>query len=455
MDALKDVLKPNLPVVVPGRLVTQGASGVRSVAFGADSFGLNTPDNKLEDPNRVLAYQDPKPRRWFQKVVQLVNNKIMLKGLVVQVSPADIKRLRSLPQGAGNLLVGPHQDMPDGGITSKLYELARQVPAGRFIASEEMEKRWFLKPFFRWAGCVPIRRGHSNKEATEYMVKQLAKGGWGDLFPEGSVYWSREVMPMEWGAFKMAFEAASKAQKAGQKKPMFITPFVHIYKHNNPDEMQRNMDKALAELETRPDLGGQLGTGTWQERIVAVGEKILQHKMAVYNVPQDQAPQGDFFERAQWLKTYLLEDLEKRHLGGVKSGTERRRANKVRMIALEALTKPHTPDQEAALRRDAQQAKEIARLIPVNKPYFEKMHDLETIAEYLRRFRDQMAMTSEPFSKRTVYLKVLPPKNISEKLAEFQALPTEVERNQYLSDQTEALRQEIQHELYELVKEHP
>lgn len=416
------------------------------------SIGLNRPDDENINPHEILKYRAPKPLRFLQDVMFLVNRHILMRGLDLKLSPEDIQTLQSVPQEAGNIFIVPHPDMNDGFILVRLMELARRYPSGMLMASEEMAKRKWMIPAFQYAGVLPVRRGKPNTEALEHLTEKISEGGCIALAPEGMVYLTREVMPMEQGFLRIAIDAALKSQQRGKNRPVFVTPTAIAYRYKNPKQAQAAMMKSLAELENHPQLFKTPQSGDFADRLTRVGHLVVGHKIVSYGVSPsvfaflathpDPLGKEALFQKAQILKTYLLEDLEKRYLGQVQTGFEKRRTLKIRMRVYNQLQ--HNPQQKAALIKDLAQINDINYLIPLHQHPADPYEDLETQSRFLRRYRQQMGMSSPPYGHRIVTTKVLPPRDVRPLAQQFDALKTPAAKNHFLSQQTELIRQEMQ-----------
>src|SRR5439155_27320898 len=150
-------------------------------------------------------------------------------------------------------------------------------------------------------GAIPVRRGKPNPEAIEYLTQRIARGGWGGIFPEGAIYISRRVMPMEYGAVRIAVEAALKVQSAARlggqpsPRPIFMTPYAHVYFHTDREEMLRRMSEALREIEARPEIFGQGREGDLAGRLRNVARRILDSKARRYRIATDGWEALDLF----------------------------------------------------------------------------------------------------------------------------------------------------------------
>ena len=439
----------------------------RRTAWFASPFARYEVDPYDPNPEKtaadlILTFKPPTPKPWLQRLALTVNRTLVLPALkhvdvVLPRSEAD--KLRAIPRDAGNLLVAPHPDWLDGQVMLHLYSVVGKVPAGFFMASDALQKR--SRPYrtlLSWLGAVPIRRGKPNPEAIEYLTERIAEGGWGGIFPEGAIYISRRVMPMEYGAVRIAIEAALRAQTAAASqsaiRPVFITPYAHVYFHTDRDEMLRRMHTALQEVEARPDIFGQAGEGDLAARLRAVAQRILESKARRYHIAVDGWEALDLFERGERLQGQLLEQLEEKYSGGITTGYPRRRAMKVRMAIYERLGES-SPTRMAELTEDIQKTLDIVVLISFDRAYLSRYNDLEMWGEFLRRFRDSVGMREEPFGHRRAVVKVLKSWDVQEAAREYAALPKEEPRRGFLFRLTEELREQIQRGVDDICRENP
>jgi 1-acyl-sn-glycerol-3-phosphate acyltransferase len=439
----------------------------RRPAWFASPFALYEGDPYDPNPEKtaadlILTFKPPTPKRSLQRLALTVNRVLVLPALkhvdvVLPRSEAD--KLRAIPGHAGNLLVAPHPDWLDGQVMLHLYSVAGKVPAGFFMASDALQKRSALyRAVLSLLGAVPIRRGKPNPEAVEYLIQRVAEGGWGGIFPEGAIYISRRVMPMEYGAVRIGIEAALKAQSvaAGQSaiRPVFITPYAHVYFHTDREAMLGKMNTTLQEIEARPDVFGRPGAGDLPDRLRAVAQRILESKARRYHIAVDGWEALDLFERGERLQGQLLEQLERKYSGEIKTGYPRRRAMKVRMKIYERLAES-SPTQKAELSEDLQKTLDIVVLISFDRAYISRYHDLEMWGEFLRRFRDSVGMREEPFGRRRAVVRVLKSWDVHDAAREYAALPTEESRREFLFRRTEDLRTQIQEGVDEICRENP
>lgn len=437
--------------------------------FGKNSNPYDT-NPKTKDPQEAAKdltgeFIAPKPVRWFQKALLRLTQFVVLprvKKIQVDAPPAEINKLKALPANAGNMLVASHPDMDDGLVMFHLNGAVNKMPAGFFMASEvyQMTPK-ILRPLWKYAGAIMVKRGKPNPEAIDYLSDKISQGGWGGIFPEGSVYWSRNVLPMEYGAVKITVEAALKAQAAAKKsgkkpQPVFLTPYAHVFLHTNLVEMNKNMGKALEELEKRPDIFGKVQEGGLVERLRKVANQILQSHAKEYGVSTEGWDKMDNYARAEALEKTLIERLEKKYHGAVQEGYVRRRALKVRMMIYDQMKQPGiTPEKKAELDRDKQMSMDVVSLIMFDREYKNKFNDTETWGEFLRRIRSALDMSPDAFGTRKAVVRILPSIDMHPAAEAYSKLTGEETQKQFLFDLTEKVRLDIQAEIDKICKEHP
>lgn len=86
-----------------------------------------------------------------------------------------------LPAQGGALLLGNHISWIDGFIVQ--MACPRTV---RFVMLRSIYERWYIKPFVKFFGCIPISEGNS-KESLALVNQALKDGDVVCLFPEGAI----------------------------------------------------------------------------------------------------------------------------------------------------------------------------------------------------------------------------------------------------------------------------
>lgn len=438
--------------------------------YACDEYD-SRPARDQHKAQEVLTFSRPNPRPWVQRSAFIVNRVINLAlgafgmGRVKPVIPAQqIRKLRAIPAAAGNILVGPHPSTHDPFLMYHLYSVARRTPSGLLMASESFYRHGPLgRIFLRWLGAIPVARGRKNPQAIDYMTDRLAEGKWCGLFPEGEMCYSREVMPMEYGALRIAVEAALKVREQAKRErisrdhmtPVLITPFAHVYFFTNRKKTLLKTEKALEELEVRPEVFGRRQFGDLVHRLRAVADRLLEYKAKQYGVPKAIWDDPDRFERAKKLQKFVLENLEKKYRGHVYEGYERRRALKVRMDIFEMLRSKNLDDEQIeSLEFDIQKTRDIVMTVPFSRDYLNRYGDLEMWVEYLRRFRSTLGMPESDLGPREVVFRIMPSIDVLEIAERYLELAAPEAQVEYLFDKTEELRSIIREGVEMISREH-
>jgi len=398
---------------------------------------------------------------WLRKIAFVLNYFIYLKFGAFQygsirpiISDKDRGRLEAIPEGAGNILVGPHPSNQDAHLLFHLFAQTRTDPVLFLMAAETYLGGTFLR---RWVldelGVIPVNRGRSSPEIIEAMIEHISRGWWGGLFPEGDVYFSREVMPMEIGVLRIAVQAALKVQsRTGQKngskkpiRPIFITPFAHVCFLRNPNLSRSRLEEAIIELERRSADKNNKQCQNFADRLRSLADQILEHKALEYGIPEDKWQHPDRFLRISRLQHAVLEQLEIAYFGRVQSGYSRRRAMKIRAICVEKLEDKSISDlTRNIIEKDTIKIRELILMTPFSHAYREKYGDLEMWVEYMRRFYTALSIPKKDFGPEDVVFRILEPIDVHLIASEYKLIFSQREKKNFLINETEALRKIIQ-----------
>ncbi len=414
----------------------------------------------MKKPVEPLAFLAPKPSAVLQRLAFLVNRLVFLRPsrLRIAIAAADAARMRALPRDAGNVLVGAHPGPSDPYLMFHLYHVLDRLPAGFLMAAEPFYRRpWIVRALLRRLGAMPVARGRRNPEAVAYMSAQIASGRWCGMFPEGEIYYSRDLMPMEHGAVRIAIDAALEAQRRarGSPPPVLITPFAHVYFYRDPDATLRLLASALGALEARPEVHGAPQDGDVVPRLREVASRIIEHRAERYAVPAAVWRGGDRFERAHRLADYVLEELEHRHLGEVRDDHVRRRALRARMKLFELLETETRADARERLLLDVQKTRDIVMTVPFSPDYVARHGDLEMAAEYLQRYCWVLGLPAPWLGSQEAEVRFLDPTDAHLIAGKYEARDSEAEGREHLSRCTEDLRARIQDAVDRIVRERP
>jgi 1-acyl-sn-glycerol-3-phosphate acyltransferase len=409
----------------------------------------------------IFHFEEPQYSHLVQRVAYLANWLFHLRfggshhGTVIPVLPkSSFVPLDSIREGAGNILVGPHPGPIDPQLIFHLLARVHDGPAVFLMAAESYYEGGQLRRWlFNRLGVIPVARGRKNPLAIRCMAEYLAKGWWGGIFPEGEVYFSRDVMPMEYGAMRIAVEAAlwnhsdthEREHRRNDYRPMYITPFAHVYFFTDPMRSKRRAEEALREIEAHPMISINEPHGEMPARLRSAADRLLKNKADEYGIPRDDWHSGDRFERVQRLQDAVLCRLEQHYIGHREIGYARRRAMKVRMACFGRLTNDQLSIEERSnIEKDVQKTRELILMTPFTRAYRQKYDDLEMWIEYLRRFRSALNLSPFDFGPQEVIFRVLQPIDMHPIAVEYRSLAVEKHRKKLLYEMTESLREIIQ-----------
>lgn len=109
-----------------------------------------------------------------------------------------VQGLQNLPAQGGVLLLGNHISWVDWAMV----QIASPRPV-RFVMLRSIYERWYLKPFLKAMGCLPIAQGSGAGAALEQVAGLLSAGEVVCLFPEGAISRTGQL-----GEFRRGYEKA-------------------------------------------------------------------------------------------------------------------------------------------------------------------------------------------------------------------------------------------------------
>lgn len=121
--------------------------------------------------------------------------RILVGAIVKRRFSIEVAGFDHLPKSGGVLLLGNHISWIDWAIV----QLACPRPL-RFVMIRNIYELWYLKPFFKFFGAIPISPGNS-QESLETVNKLLKQGEVVCLFPEGAISHNGHL-----GEFKTGYE---------------------------------------------------------------------------------------------------------------------------------------------------------------------------------------------------------------------------------------------------------
>jgi len=117
----------------------------------------------------------------------------------------------NLPESGAALLLGNHISWIDWA----LVQIACPRPL-RFVMLRSIYETWYLRPFFKLFGVVPISSGHS-RDSLQTINELLRKGEMVCLFPEGAISRNGQL-----GKFYSGYERAVEGVESGVIIPFYL-----------------------------------------------------------------------------------------------------------------------------------------------------------------------------------------------------------------------------------------
>lgn len=372
-----------------------------------------------------LTGTDFRPTRPWGPLIALAAllNRILLpRHTTLDVHPADLALLRSLPPGC--LIAPNHAHYADPQVT---FELARR--AGRrfiYMATREAFDGWggWQGWIIQRLGVFSVNRGGANVEAQKFARAVLVAGEYDLLmFPEGEIYLLNDVvMPLKPGVARLALEAASELTRQGRPRRILIVPVA--VKYQFAEDIMAVLEATAARLEVAL-LGGPRA-GPLSPRIVALGTELLARAERAHGVTA-AAGEG-LFERVRRLRRSLLERLEQKHLGRAREGFDFDRARKL-MIRIQGrllaagtgggyygppAVPPHDP-----LTADLEAARLCARSVAFQDDYLLQDPTPERMAETLIKLEREVLGKEirASLGRRRAVIRIAPPLDVREFLA--------------------------------------
>ncbi|MBI3002217.1 MAG: 1-acyl-sn-glycerol-3-phosphate acyltransferase [candidate division NC10 bacterium] len=348
-----------------------------------------------------------------------LNRVTLPRRITLDIPPADLALLRSLPPGC--LIAPNHAHYADPEVT---FELARR--AGRrfiYMATREVFDGWggWQGWLVQRLGVFSVNRGGGNVQA-QWFAKAVLLEGRSDLlmFPEGEIYLLNDViMPLKPGAARLALEVAEELRRQGRPRPVFIVPVAVKYQFR--EDITPALEAAAARLETA--LLGEPKSGRLYARIVALGTELLARAERQYGMMP--APGEGLYEQVRRLRQKVLEELERKHFGRVREGFEFDRARKLMVRIRQRLLPgaggggyygpPAAPPGEP-LTADLEAAHLCARSVSFQEDYLIQDPTPERMAETLIKLEREVLgkEVRGSLGKRRAIIRIAPPLDVSE-----------------------------------------
>ena len=137
--------------------------------------------------------------------------RILAMGILKRRYRVEVIGFDNIPQAGATLMLGNHISWIDWA----LVQIACPRPI-RFVMLKRIYDTWYLKPFFRAFGVVPIAAGQS-KESLQTINELLHAGECVCLFPEGAISRNGQL-----GKFNTGYERTLEGVKDGVIVPFYL-----------------------------------------------------------------------------------------------------------------------------------------------------------------------------------------------------------------------------------------
>ncbi len=365
-------------------------------------------------------FRPAKPWGWLIGLAALINRYRLRRHTTLDVRAADLATLRDLPPGC---IIAPNHAHAtiDPRVTFKLAQRA-----GRrfiFMATREAFDVWrgWQGRFMQRLGAFSINRGGDNTDARRFAGEVLVEGAYDLLmFPEGNVYLLNDlIMPLKPGVAHFAHETYDKLEKQGMSRPVYIVPVAIKYKFT--EDISAALEASIVCIEEKVFDRPQRGEP--YSRILAIGTELLARSERRYGVTPVQGE--PLFERIRRLRRWLLEDLERKHFGGVREGFDFDRARKI-IIRISGFLMEASPGAEFKgppfvpkddpLKEDWDAATLCARSVAFHDDYLLENQTPERMAETINKlWREVLFVEDAPtVGKRRAIIRIAPPLDVGE-----------------------------------------
>jgi hypothetical protein len=246
-------------------------------------------------------------------------------------------------------------------------------------------------------------------------------------------------------ALEIQHVGEQRGQIANEIRPIFLTPFAHVYFFKDPEDTLRRAGDALRELESHSMIAIDSAQGDLPKRLRRAADQLLENKAKEYGIPREEWCDDDRFVRTRKLREAVLTRLEKDYLGRNETGYARRRASRVRMACYERLADSGLSEEaRRRIEKDLRKTRELILMTPFRRDYSEKHNDLEMWVEYLCRFRQALDMPAFNFGPQVVEFCVQTPIDVHPMANEYRSLESETDRLEFLHRKTEDIRKLVQ-----------
>jgi 1-acyl-sn-glycerol-3-phosphate acyltransferase len=259
----------------------------------------------------IYQFRPPKNNSLFIRLVQYVIEPIMLhlipKISRIEIDPGDFALLKNL-KGKRVILISNHAEMTEPYVIFALSRMLREE--FNYLTAREVFEEYFpAGSLLQALGCYSVIRGAPDRNALRTTTEILVEGKhWLVIFPEGvAMGLSDALMPFQPGMGQFAFRAYDELIKKGENPTIFFVP-IAIKTFYSPS-MHGPIEKALTRLEMKLLPGINQKQKGFVERLVALGEALLESKEKEYGI--SQKPGALLSERISAMKELIITNAAK------------------------------------------------------------------------------------------------------------------------------------------------
>ncbi|OPY71700.1 MAG: Acyltransferase [Syntrophorhabdus sp. PtaU1.Bin002] len=253
-----------------------------------------------------FAFRPPKNNSFFITFVKYVLAPILLplvpKIARVEVEGGGLKRLRQL-KGKRVILTPNHAEATEPYVMFQLSKLLGEE--FNYLTAREVFEMYFpAGRLLQAIGAYSVVRGMPDRNALRATTEILIEGKhWLVIFPEGvAVGLSDNLMPFQPGIGQFAFRAYEDLVRKDGDVHLYFVPLAikMVYVHR----MDKAIDRALQRLEGKLfSRGAPRGTAP-QERLLRLGEALLDMSEKKYGV--QQPPGTALSDRITYMKELII-----------------------------------------------------------------------------------------------------------------------------------------------------
>lgn len=372
-------------------------------------------------PPKKREFIPAKPSEWLIKAAQtLVKTELALK-YKLHISDADLEVLKSLPPGAGVVLIPNHADETDPRIC---LELSRRT-GKRFFSMCNREAFDEIYGLAGWAlqrlGHFSVERGAHDTDAKKFAIETVQKGEEVlVIFPEGEIFYLNEmVQAFHSGAVEICMQAIVEKRKTDPNFTAFLLPMAIKYHYTVPIENLlltriEKMEARLSIKEYAPTLSG---------RLHRIQKTLLEREQAAYKIQIETTGQEDLYQEIVETENAIISQIEEKH--------KDRKVSQSHIIdqswQLSAELKEDLAIQtdiavQKELKQDIDALKEVAQLSSWRPQYYGDDASLDRLAEALMKLERELYRIKRPapLTTRDVYVKLAEPIDLSAVLPQYE-----------------------------------